>query len=143
MWDTDDEDGDFGSEEEEEEDSDADGEDSWMVDEAEGEESGSRGASPIKEELPESAFAPLKGRELDKKPVAKAKPIKIQRQKGWGKKKKKLDAKGMVPVIRGPFFEKELGVCEYAGFESYRIQMLNGQSSSLCSPPFSACLVHC
>lgn len=135
MWDTDEEDGDFGEDEEEEDGSEGSDEESWMVEEDEGNEESSRAVSPVLDEPPDSAFAAPKGRAAEKekereKIKSKPKPIKIQRQKGWGKKKKKIDAKGLVPVKKGPYFERELGVCEWEGFEGYRIQLLNGTSRS-------------
>lgn len=129
MWDTDDEDGDFESGS----DSDSD-RGSFFVDsddEAEGGGAGAKGqTSPFKASGNDDDIRVV---EDGGRPVTKKKKRKDKEKLG-GRKKKDLNV--LVPTALGPFFEEQLGVCAWDGFDSYQIRFLNGAFTCR-SPSFS------
>lgn len=149
MWDTDDEDESFGEEDDDEDDegSDEEGsEDGWMVDEDEGVAGAGAGAGAGKKDELGTSIEIVEDDGVATAAATKSssssavswlqrnrKKGKQQKAKKWEKKKKEV--KGMlVPFIRGPVYEETFGVSAWDGFESYRIQLLNGAPPPVPSP---------
>lgn len=138
IWDTDSEDGDFGSGSDDD-DSEAEG---FVVSDDEADEAGGAGPSAVGAS-PEKAKA-AGGGEVDAgadgdaddefqvvsvKKRKRARKDKERQGGGGGKRKKELNV--LVPVVKGPFFEPEIGTCGWDGFDAYRVQLLNGASARL------------
>jgi chromatin assembly factor 1 subunit A len=101
----------------EDEDSDAD---SWLVDDDEVEMPDLDRMSPISD-------VSLTGMSLNLPPeptLPKRKVDVVGKEDKADQKKRKVVP--LVPFIKGPCWESEVGVCEYVPFETYRIQLFNG-----------------
>lgn len=61
---------------------------------------------------------------------SKRKAVKEKETDTEGKTKKRKVVVPLVPFIKGPCWESEIGNCEYEPLNHYRIQLFNGESSS-------------
>lgn len=98
--------------------------DGWLVDGDEEEV-----ATPIDEREGLDAFPfpslPNKGKrkaETESTSVAK----EVEKSSDGAKSKKRKVVVPLVPFIKGPCWENEIGRCEYDPFKQYRIQLFNG-----------------
>ena len=109
--------------------------DGWLVDGDDGE-----AATPVdeREGLEEFPFPPLpEGGKHKRKVEEKEKETDTE-----CKTKKRKAVVPLVPFIKGPCWEAEIGDCEYEPLNNYRIQLFNGESFFCLSCIFLACAKH-
>jgi chromatin assembly factor 1 subunit A len=101
--------------------------DGWLVDGDDGES-----ATPVdeREGLEAFPFPPLPEVGKHKRKVEKEKE-KEKEADMESKTKKRKAVIPLVPFIKGPCWEAEVGDCEYEPFNNYRIQLFNGEFFSL------------
>lgn len=129
LWDTDSEDGDFASGS----DDDSEGEGFVVSDDEMEDAERSTGAagpstanvSPTKGKAPADDEVQVVSVSVTKKRKKAARHERQAQSGSGGKRRKELNV--LVPVIKGPFVEETIGVCGWDGFESYRVQLLNGE----------------
>ena len=104
--------------------------DGWLVDGEDGET-----ATPVdeREGLEAFPFPPLPEGGKHKRKVEKEKETDTE-----SKTKKRKAVVPLVPFIKGPCWEAEIGDCEYEPLNHYRIQLFNGEFS--CDEYFSSVL---
>ena len=109
-------------EEDEEASADEDDMDGWLVGDDEEDE---RAVTPI-EEREGFSVDPLDFPPLETQKKRKA---ETQEKKDEGRGKKSKVVVPLVPFVKGPCLESEIGRCEYEPFAQYRIQFFNGGHS--------------
>ncbi|KAI9455565.1 hypothetical protein BJY52DRAFT_1224586 [Lactarius psammicola] len=117
------------SDDERDDDEESDDLDGWLVDGDDGE-----AATPVEERegLEAFLFPPLPEGGKHKRKVEKEKEKETDTE---GKTKKRKAVVPLVPFIKGPCWETEIGDCEYEPFNHYRIQLFNDTPYPL--DPFS------
>ncbi len=110
------------SDDERDDDEGSDDLDGWLVDGDDGE-----AATPVEERdgLEAFPFPPPPEGGKHKRKVEKEKEKEMDTE---GKTKKRKAVVPLVPFIKGPCWETEIGDCEYEPFNHYRIQLFNGES---------------
>jgi chromatin assembly factor 1 subunit A len=108
--------------------------DSWLVDD----DSVDNVTLPDLDRASPFSDISLGGMSIDMRAVSPTLSLKKRKgaqveEKPKGDKKRKVVVP-LIPYTKGPYWETEVGVCEYAPFEEYRIRLFNGEPSIGSSP---------